>query len=229
HLSYAEILNINVVNDYTSYLAFFIILTIIGGFLAFHYGPTLMRPMVKEIISYYSTHGIFDIFMLNSTRLLLISLLIPSIVTYLMSTEIIKVPGYNYIPYMMMNIKTSTIEEIMNALGFINLTLNTWLVVGTAYLQLKIASKSIMRKLGGAVGVMSTLASTGTATVAGAACTLGTCAVSGTGATPIAVIIAYLLGQGVVSIASISQILMPALLITVLILLLIIHHTLMRS
>nr|KJR72065.1 MAG: hypothetical protein TU36_04315 [Vulcanisaeta sp. AZ3] len=140
HLSYAEIFGINnVINNYTSYLAFFIILIIIDGFLAFHYGPTLMRPMVKEIISYYSTHGIFDIFMLNSTRLLLISLLIPSIVTYLMSTEIIKVPGYNYIPYMMMNIKTSTIEEIMNALGFINLTLNTWLVVGTAYLQLKIS------------------------------------------------------------------------------------------
>ncbi|MCG2885733.1 MAG: hypothetical protein L7H03_04455 [Vulcanisaeta sp.] len=216
-----------VIGKYVFTMVVLMLFLVIGGVLIYRSGRVLMRFVIKDVVRVLGNHGIFDVFLISSLRLIYILLVIASMIIYLMNVEVIRIPGYNYIPYLMMNVRDNPTQYLLMAMGLLNLLLSVWLVLSVAYLQLRIAVRRLTVKLGGAVsGAFSVIATTGSATVTGAMCALGSCTIPSIGTTPLAAILAYLLGGNALFFTRFSTIIMIMLMGINITLLVLIHRLL---
>jgi hypothetical protein len=230
NLLYAVELGItaSVIGKYVFTMVVLMLFLVIGGVLIYRSGRVLMRFVIKDVVRVLGNHGIFDVFSISSLRLIFILLVIASIIIYLMNVEVIRIPGYNYIPYLMMNVRDSLTQYLLMTMGLLNLVLSVWLVLSVAYLQLRIAVRHLTVKLGGAVGgVFSVVATTGSAAVTGL-CALGSCTIPSIGVTPLAVILAYLIGGNALLFMRFSEIIMTMLMGITITLLALVHRLLTR-
>ncbi|PLC68018.1 hypothetical protein B7L70_05480 [Vulcanisaeta sp. EB80] len=231
NLLYAVKLGItaSVIGKYVFTMVVLMLFLVIGGVLIYRSGRVLMRFVIKDVVRVLGNHGIFDVFSISSLRLIFMLLVIASIIIYLMNVEVIRIPGYNYIPYLMMNVRDSLTQYLLMTMGLLNLVLSVWLVLSVAYLQLRIAVRHLTVKLGGAVGgVFSVVATTGSAAVTGAVCALGSCTIPSIGVTPLAVILAYLIGGNALLFMRFSEIIMTMLMGITITLLALVHRLLTR-
>ena len=218
------------INEYVVILLLFLLIVAFLSVLIYRYGVFLMRPLLKEVVMVRNLHGIFDVFLIGNIRTLFIVLAIFSIVVYLLNTEIIRIPGYNYIPYFMVSTRISVMSYAELLLGLLNTVLSTWLVVSVAYLQLRIAGRHMMDRLGGALGgAVGVFVSTGSATAVSAACALGSCSLPSIGITPLAMLLMIVLGGNELLLAKLSIVIMVVFIGIILLFLMWIHKLLVKT
>ncbi|WP_243681418.1 hypothetical protein [Vulcanisaeta souniana] len=115
-------------------------------------------------------------------------------------------------------------------IGIINLVLSTWLIVSISYLQLRIATKHIISRLGSAIGsTVGIVASTGTAAFISSACGLGVCTAPAFSISPMAMVIMSILDINALELIHYSLIVIPLLTLITLVLLVFIHKNLVKS
>ena len=201
----------------------------LGAVLIHRYGPLLAKPLMSEVLRVYRSHGIFDVFIRRKLLKLYLVLLLMALITYLINTGVIRIfsPGRAVLDISMITTPSNIILMIM---GIVNLVLSTWLVVSISYLQLRIATRRIINRLGSVIGgAMGIAASTGAAALVGSACGLGVCTIPVSSVSPMALIVMGLFDINAVELARYSLIALPALTLVTLALLVIIHRSITRS
>ncbi len=184
---------------------------------------------MRDIIRIYNSHGIFDIFINKKLIQVYLLLLIPAVITYLISSGVLRLINYNYRisnNFLLINPVNLTFMII----GIINLVLSTWLIVSISYLQLRIATKHIISRLGSAIGsTVGIVASTGTAAFISSACGLGVCTAPAFSISPMAMVIMSILDINALELIHYSLIVIPLLTLITLVLLVFIHKNLVKS
>ncbi len=229
-MGYINAVNVRIlVSKYLEVMVGMILLLVSGAFLVYRYSSSLVRFVMRDMIRIYHSHGIFDIFINKKLIQLYLLLLIPAVITYLVSSGILRVTNSNYITpnnFPLINPVNLTLMII----GIVNLVLSTWLIISISYLQLRIATKRIISRLGSAIGsTVGIAASTGTAAFIGSACGLGVCTAPAFSVSPMAMIVMSVFDINVLELIHYSLIVLPLLTLITLVLLAVIHRNLVRS
>ncbi|WP_243669712.1 hypothetical protein [Vulcanisaeta sp. JCM 16161] len=160
---------------------------------------------------------------------LYLSLLIPAIIVYLINAGVIRVMGLYSAAFNGFLIAGSS-NLVLMIMGVINLVLSTWLIVSVSYLQLRIATRRIVSRLGSAIGsTVGIAASTGTAAFVGSACGLGVCTVPISGVSPMAMVFMSIFDINALELIHYSSIVLLLLMLITSILLVIIHKSMVRG
>ncbi len=193
--------------------------------LIYRYAPLLARVILSDVVRVYESHGILDVFTRRRLFQLYLSLLTPALISYLINAGgVIRVMGPNYLMIGTMPF-TGSFNLMLMVIGIINLILSAWLIISVSYLQLRIAAKRIVNKLGSAIGgTVGIAASTGTAAFVGSACGLGVCTMPISGVSPMAMIVMSLFDVNAFELIHYSLIILLLLTLVTLVLLLIVHR-----
>ncbi len=137
---------------------------------------------------------------------------------------VIRIVGPNYVTLYTTPFIGSFNLTIM-IIGIVNLILSTWLIISVSYLQLRIAVKRIVNRLGSAIGgTVGIAASTGTAAFVGSACGLGVCTMPISSVSPMAVVMMGLFDVNALELVRYSLVILLFLTLITVVLLLIVHR-----
>ena len=198
-------------------------LLILGAVLIYRYAHTLSRAVLSDVVRVYNSRGILDVFTRRRLIQLYFILLIPALITYLVNAGIIRVAGPNHVVFSTYSLMNS-FNSMLMTIGIINLVLSTWLIISVSYLQLRIAARRLVSRIGGVIsGTVGIAASTGTAALVGSACGLGVCTVPVYGVSPMAVVLMGMFDVNAFELVHYSLIALLILALITLVLLVIVH------
>ena len=229
-LNYLNILDLHlIINEYIDTIAIAIPLLILGAVLIYRYASSLARVILSDVVRVYNSRGILDVFTRRRLIQLYFVLLIPALISYLINAGVIRVVGSNHVILDAYSF-TNSFNSIIVAIGIINLVLSTWLIISVSYLQLRIAARRMVSKLGGVIGgTVGIAASTGTAAFVGSACGLGVCTTPIYGVSPMATVMMGVFDVNAFELTHYSLIALLILALITLILLVLIHRNITRD
>ncbi|WP_252901768.1 hypothetical protein [Vulcanisaeta sp. JCM 14467] len=227
---YLNIINLRlIVNEYIDSIAIATPLLILGAVLIYRYAPSLSRVILSDVVRVYNSRGILDVFTRKRLIQLYFILLIPALISYLVNAGIIRVVGPNHViltAYPLMGLFNYMIVTI----GIINLVLSTWLIIGVSYLQLRIAARRLISRIGGVIsGTVGIAASTGTATFVSSACGLGVCTAPVYGVSPMAMVVMGMFDVNAFELTHYSLIALLILTLITSVLLVIVHRIIIKG
>ena len=228
--NYLNIINLRlIVNEYVNAIVSVTPLLVLGAVLIYRYASPLARVILSDVVRIYGSRGILDVFTRRRLLQLYFILLTPALISYLINAGIIKMAGSDHVminAYQFMNSSNS----ILVAIGIINLVLSTWLIISVSYLQLRIAARRLVSRLGGVIsGTVSIAASTGAAAFVGSACGLSVCTAPIYGVSPMAMVMMGMFDINAFELAHYSLITLLILTLITSVLLVIVHRSIVRG
>ncbi|ADN51548.1 hypothetical protein [Vulcanisaeta distributa] len=218
-----------IVSEYVSTMAYLVPLLIVGALLIYRYASPLAKVILSDVVRVYESHGVLDVFTRKRLLQLYLLLLIPALISYLINVGVIRIVGPNYITlYTTPFIGSFNLTTMI--IGTVNLILSTWLIISVSYLQLRIAVKRIVNRLGSAIGgTVGIAASTGTAAFVGSACGLGACTMPISSVSPMAVVMMGLFDVNALELVRYSLVILLFLTLITVVLLLIVHRGIIKG